>query len=38
MAYNDQLAQHVRHFLGEHLDDIEEKKMFGGLCFLFRGK
>jgi len=38
MAYNVQLAQHIRHFLSDHLAHIEEKKMFGGLCFLYKGK
>lgn len=38
MPYNDQLAQHVNHYLTDFLTDIEEKKMFGGLCFLYKGK
>lgn len=37
MAYDEGLAHRIR----EHLDDLpdpwEEKKMFGGLCFMVRG-
>lgn len=36
MAYDEGLAQRIREVLGER-DDIEEKKMFGGLSFLLNG-
>ena len=39
MAYNEQLAARVREILNAgDTDDIVEKKMFGGLCFMVRGK
>jgi len=34
MAYNELLADRVRHSLKENKATFEEKKMFGGLCFL----
>lgn len=37
MAYNEELAQRIR----QHMKSIEhatEKKMFGGLCFLYKKK
>lgn len=37
MAYNEYLAERIRRTLA-HRNDVEEKKMFGGLCFLVRGK
>ncbi|WP_380052110.1 TfoX/Sxy family protein [Falsihalocynthiibacter sp. SS001] len=36
MAYDEGLAQMMRDDL-EGIDGINEKKMFGGLCFLYRG-
>lgn len=36
MAYDEELAQRVREHLSNH-EGITEKKMFGGLCFLFNG-
>lgn len=33
MAYDEGLAQRVREYLHE-LKHVEEKKMFGGLCFM----
>ena len=36
MAYDEGLAQRVRTVLGDR-PDLEEKKMFGGLCFLVGG-
>ena len=33
MAYDEGLAQRVREQL-QHRDDLEEKRMFGGLCIL----
>jgi len=38
MAYNEQLANNIRSFLVSYGDDIIEKKMFGGVCFLYKGK
>jgi hypothetical protein len=33
MPYNEELAERIRtHF--QERDDVEEKKMFGGLCFM----
>ena len=37
MAYDAQLAERVRRLLARR-KDITEKKMFGGLAFLLRGK
>lgn len=34
MAYNEFLADRVRHALKENKTSFEEKKMFGGLCFM----
>ena len=36
MAYDEGLAQRVRELL-ENEPDFQEKKMFGGLCFLIQG-
>jgi len=36
VAYDEQLATRVRKALGEKVV-FEERKMFGGLCFLVRG-
>ncbi len=36
MAYDEGLAQRIRETLA-HRDDVVEKKMFGGLCFMVRG-
>ena len=38
MPYNENLANHIREHLLIYQDDIIEKKMFGGLSFLFKGK
>lgn len=37
MAYDEKLAQRVRALLDGKEDDVVEKKMFGGLCFMVRG-
>lgn len=37
MAYNEELADRIRVYLGAH-PRITEKKMFGGLSFLLDGK
>lgn len=36
MAYDEGLAQRIREQLQEHTD-VDEKKMFGGLCFMVSG-
>ena len=44
MAYSESLAQQVRTILATELpprvfeEEVEEKKMFGGLAFMVRGK
>ena len=36
MSYDEKLAARVREILSTR-DDVEEKKMFGGLCFMVSG-
>ena len=36
MAYDEALADRVRHVLGRH-KELTEKKMFGGITFMLRG-
>ena len=36
MSYDEKLAMRIRVVLSER-DDVVEKKMFGGLCFLVHG-
>jgi TfoX/Sxy family transcriptional regulator of competence genes len=38
MAYNEQLADRVREMISLTHTNIEEKRMFGGLCFMVNGK
>jgi TfoX/Sxy family transcriptional regulator of competence genes len=38
MAYNEKLADSVRERMAETHKHIEEKKMFGGLCFMVNDK
>jgi TfoX/Sxy family transcriptional regulator of competence genes len=38
MAYNENLADRVREIIAASGDKIEEKKMFGGLCFMVNDK
>jgi len=38
MAYNEKLANLIREHLLEYSNDIDEKKMFGGISFLYKGK
>ena len=38
MAYNEKLADRVREIIAFSEDEIEEKKMFGGLCFMVNQK
>lgn len=37
MAFNERLANRLRMALA-HLPDVEEKKMFHGICFMVNGK
>ena len=37
MAYNEKLGNRILEALS-HLDDVEEKHMFGGVCFMVNGK
>jgi TfoX-like protein len=37
MAYDERLANRIRHAFGTRRD-ITERKMFGGLAFLYRGR
>lgn len=36
MAYSERLASRIRNILGED-EDVDERKMFGGLAFMVRG-
>lgn len=38
MAFNEQLANRIREQLKFFPEDFTEKKMFGGLSFLYKGK
>lgn len=38
MAYNEFLTDRIRRVLSKHQDLIEEKKMMGGLCFMYKNK
>ena len=38
MAYNEKLADRVREIISVNKKSIEEKKMFGGLCFMVNDK
>jgi TfoX/Sxy family transcriptional regulator of competence genes len=38
MAYNEKLADRVREIISRTHDHVEEKKMFGGLCFMVNDK
>lgn len=38
MAYNQQLADRTREIISRTHTDVEEKRMFGGLCFMVNGK
>jgi TfoX/Sxy family transcriptional regulator of competence genes len=38
MAYNEKLADRVREIISLSHKNVEEKKMFGGLCFMVNGK
>ena len=38
MAYNEKLADQTREIISLTHKRVEEKKMFGGLCFMVNGK
>ncbi|MBC7889936.1 MAG: TfoX/Sxy family protein [Ferruginibacter sp.] len=38
MAYNEKLADRVRAFFSLSQQDVEEKKMFSGICFMVNDK
>ena len=38
MAYNERLADRTRELISASTKNIEEKKMFGGLCFMVNDK
>ena len=38
MPYNETLANRVREIIARTHDNVEEKKMFGGLCFMVNDK
>jgi TfoX/Sxy family transcriptional regulator of competence genes len=38
MSYNQKLADRVRELIAVQTNNIEEKKMFGGLCFMVNNK
>ena len=38
MAYSELLAQQIRECIVPFQENIVEKKMFGGLCFLYNNK
>jgi TfoX/Sxy family transcriptional regulator of competence genes len=38
MAYDEKLADRTREILSATEKNVEEKKMFGGLCFMVNGK
>jgi hypothetical protein len=37
MAFNEKIAHRIREALA-HLPEVEEKKMFHGICFMVKGK
>lgn len=38
MAYDESLADRVRSLIGRSHKNVEEKRMFGGLCFMVNDK
>ena len=38
MAYNEKLADRTREIIAHTHKNVEEKKMFGGLCFMVNDK
>lgn len=37
MAFNEKLSDRIREYL-QHLPQVEEKLMFGGVCYMVNGK
>ena len=38
MAFNEKLADRTREIIAETQSNVEEKRMFGGLCFMVNDK
>ena len=38
MAYDETIAAQVRHLIAKRTHNVEEKTMFGGLCFMVEDK
>nr|WP_298927312.1 TfoX/Sxy family protein [uncultured Allomuricauda sp.] len=38
MAYNEEIVSRIRHALAIFPEEFTEKKMFGGVAFLYHGK
>jgi TfoX/Sxy family transcriptional regulator of competence genes len=38
MAFDEQLAERIKNYIAPIKSDFVVKKMFGGLCFLYKGK
>ena len=38
MAYNEELADRTREIIARTHSNVEEKKMFGGMCFMVEDK
>lgn len=38
MAYDEHLADRIRQYIQPNKHSFEEKKMFGGLAFMYKGK
>jgi TfoX/Sxy family transcriptional regulator of competence genes len=38
MAINEKLTARIREIIAEKENDVEEKKMFGGICFMVNDK
>ena len=38
MAYDEFLAERIRHLIAPYSEHITEKKMFGGISFMYKGK
>lgn len=37
VAYDEKLANRIRALLAKQTDDVSERRMFGGLCFMVDG-
>jgi TfoX/Sxy family transcriptional regulator of competence genes len=38
MAYDEKIAERIREIISQTHKNVEEKKMFGGLCFMVNNK